>query len=435
MSDLLRVLALLALVAGNAFFVIGEYAVVTARRAALTTRAEAGSGGARAALRLMQDPVRVISTVQVGITAIGILFGALGEPLVSDLLGDAIPRWLSFVLAFAVVTYLSVVLGELVPKALTLDRAETLAMLVARPVTVVAAVLHPAVWVLQRSAELLLRPFGVTEVIAGDTIRSPEELRAIVDEAEQAGVIPRAQEELLHGVFDFARREAGDVMLPARQVVWLDAALSGGAALDQAVEQPHARYPVGAGSLDRIAGVIHFRELVVAARAAPDAPIEPRVQPAPIIPETKDLGALLRELRDGRRHLAVVVDEYGGTAGIVTLEDILEEIVGEIEDEYDLPDSTLTWLDERTVVVAGSMTIDDFNESVGTELPQAGARTMAGLVFNLLGRRPRPGDAVTVESVRLCVDEIDRLRIARLRATTARAGSADGEARPGTRDR
>src|SRR3712207_1620156 len=176
--------------------------------------ADAGSSGARAALRLMDDPVRVISTVQVGITAIGILTGAVGEPLVRDLLGDWIPGWLSFTAAFAIVTYLSVVLGELVPKALTLDRAETLALLIARPIAAFAAVLRPVVWLLERSGAVLLRPFGVREVVAGEGIRSPEELRALVDEAEGAGVIPRAQEEMLYNVFDFAGHEVADVMVP-----------------------------------------------------------------------------------------------------------------------------------------------------------------------------------------------------------------------------
>jgi len=219
-TDVLRILAVLVLIGGNAFFVIGEYAVVTARRAALLPRAEAGSAGARAALRLMDDPVRVISTVQVGITAIGILTGALGEPLVRDLLGDGIPPWLSFVLAFAVVTYLSVVLGELVPKALTLERAEALAVLVAPPIAAIAKAFRPLVWALQGSAALILRPFGVSEVTAGETIRSADELRALVDEAEGSGVIPAVQEEMLHNVFDFADREAGDVMVPAGDVSW-----------------------------------------------------------------------------------------------------------------------------------------------------------------------------------------------------------------------
>jgi putative hemolysin len=220
MSDVLRVLAVLALVAGNAFFVIGEYAVVTARRSALAPRAERGHAGARAALRLMDNPVRVISTVQVGITAIGILTGAIGEPLVRELLGDAIPGWLGFLIAFAAITYLTVVLGELVPKALTLARAEALAAIVAPPIELMSVALRPVVGVLEASAGILLRPFGVREVIAGDTIRSPEELRALVDEAEGAGVIPRAQEELLHNVFDFARMEAADVMVPAPEVDW-----------------------------------------------------------------------------------------------------------------------------------------------------------------------------------------------------------------------
>jgi putative hemolysin len=409
MGDALRVVALLALVASNAFFVIGEYSIVTARRSALARR---NSRGAAAALKLMEDPVRVISTVQVGITAVGILTGAIGEPLVRDLLRDSIPTWVAFLIAFAVVTYLSVVLGELVPKALTLDRAETLAALVAPAVTLMARVLRPAVWVLQGSAELLLRPFGVHDVMAGAAIRTPEELRAIVDEAEQSGVIPRAQEELLHGVFDFATREAIDVMVPASDVVWLDADLTAAQALELSYEKPHGRYPVGDGSLDRLIGVIHFRELVGAARD--DAPIRERAKPTLIVPETKDLGALLRELREQHQQLAVVVDEYGATAGIVALEDILEEIVGEIEDEYSLPDSTLEWLDDRTVQVAGSMTIDDFNETVGTALPKDDARTMAGLVFHELGRRPRPDDAVEVGGVRLTVGEVDGNRITRL---------------------
>jgi putative hemolysin len=414
MSDALRVLAVLALVAGNAFFVIGEYAVVTARRGAVAALADQGRAGAQAALRLMDDPVRVISTVQVGITAIGILTGAVGEPVVRDLLGDGVPAWLGFVIAFGVVTYLSVVFGELVPKALTLDRAERLAVLVAPPVEMIARVLKPVVWVLEASASILLRPFGVREVVAGESVRSAAELQALVDEAEVSGVIPRAQEELLHNVFDFASREAGDVMVPEPDVAWLDADLRPEAALEQVAKQPYSRYPVGKGSVDHLVGVVHVRELVAAVRREPAEPIGTHAEAAPVVPATKDLGALLRELREQRRHLAIVADEYGGTAGIVTLEDILEEIVGEIEDEYDLPDDTLERVDENTVRVAGSMTIDDFNETIGTELPHDDARTLAGLVFNRLGRQPRAGDEVVVGDVRLTVEETDLARITRL---------------------
>jgi putative hemolysin len=425
-EDLLRVAVVLGLVATNAFFVVGEYAVLTARRASLTPLAEAGSKRAAAVLRLMDDPVRVISTVQVGITAVGILIGAIGEPLVSDLLGGGLPEWLNFLIAFGVVTYLSVVLGELVPKALTLHSAERLAMLVARPVELIGVALRPVVWLLQQSARLVLRPFGVGAVMVGETTRSVDELRAIVDEAEGLGVIPAAQEELIYNVFDFASREAADVMVPAADVAWLDTSLSATEALDRLVEIPHQRVPVGAGALDHLVGILHSHDVLKAAREGSSATAGELARPAMIVPETKDLGALLRELRERRQEMTVVIDEYGRASGVVTLEDILEEIVGEIESEYELPDSQLSWVGERGVLVAGSMSVDDFNESTGAELPQDGARTLAGLVFDSLGRGAVKGDAVESAGVTLRVEEIDGARITRIRAELPEPRAAPG---------
>jgi putative hemolysin len=420
MEDLLRIFAVLALIGANAFFVIGEFAAVTARRSALAPAAEAGSRRAQAALRLLDDPVRVISTVQVGITALGIATGALSEPLVRGLLGEAMPVWLAIIIAFTIVTYLSVLFGELVPKALTLDRAETLAVIVARPIELIARALAPVVWVLERSAATVLKPLGITEIVTGDSIRSPEELRALVDEAEESGVIPRAQEELLHNIFDFATREVRDIMVPASEADWLEASLHPDAALDAALDTPHGRYPVADGSLDHLVGIVVLPDLIAAARGRREdvLTVADLARPALVIPESKDVGALLRELREQRQQLAIVVDEYGATAGIVALEDVLEEIVGEIEDEFDLPDATLRRIDAQTVEVAGSMTIDDFNETVGTALPQRSARTLAGLVFDELGRRPQLGDTVVLDGVTLRIAELDGLRISRLRVTS-----------------
>ena len=264
---------------------------------------------------------------------------------------------------------------------------------------------------------MLLRPFGIREVVAGEAIRTPAELRALVDEAEGSGVIPRAQEELLHNVFDFADREAADIMVPALDVHWLDAGLTAEAALDRVLEAPHERYPVGAGSLDHLDGVVHVRDLLAGARRAAETTVGQLARPVLGVPETKDVGALLRELRDRKEQLAAVLDEYGAVAGIVTVEDILEELVGEIEDEFDLPDARITRLDDGTVAVAGSITIDDLNEMLGTRLPQDGARTLAGIVLDTLGRRPDPGDTVTVEDVELRVESLDGLRITRVRVT------------------
>lgn len=410
MDDLLRILGLLALLGGNAFFVIGEYSIVTARRSALRRR---GGAGAEAALRLMEDPVRVISTVQVGITAIGILTGVVGERAIRNIVGEWLPSWTSFVIAFSLVTYLSVVLGELVPKALTLEKAELLASWISRPVELLAKVLRPVVWVLQGTAAFLLKPFGITKVMAGKSIRTAEELRALVDEAEGQGVIPRAQEELLHNVFDFATREVRDVMVPGPDVVWLEASLSALEALKAVTVHGHARYPVGRETLDHLVGVVHFRDLL----EHPGATVGDLARQPPIVPVTKDLGALLRELREERQQMAIVVDEYGGTAGIVSVHDVLEEIVGEIENEFDLPSSEIVRIDERTVEVAGSMTIDDFNEELGTHLPQDGPRTLAGLTFEVLGHRPKPGDVAQVDGVELRIEALDGLRITKLRVS------------------
>jgi putative hemolysin len=413
-SDGLRILAVLALVAGNAFFVIGEYSVITARRAALAGRSGAG---ARAALRLMDDPVRVISTTQVGITAIAILTGAVGEPLVRDLLGDGIPTWLSFAIAFAVVTYLSVVVGELVPKALTLQRAETLAILIAPAIELLEKLLKPIVWVLERSAGLLLRPLGIREVTAGAGIRTADELRALVDEAEGSGVIGRAQEQLLHNVFDFGSREARDIMVPALDVEWIDADTLPRDAVTRFIDAPHRRYPVGRGDLDHLVGEVHTRDVVAAERDRPDVPVGELARPAVVVPETKHLGPLLRELREARRRMAVVVDEYGAVAGIVTLEDVLEEIVGDLDDEFDRPEVAIERHDDSHVTAAGSLNLDEVDEALGTHLPRRGPRTLGGLAFDALGRRPELGAEADVDGVRMRVADLDGHRITKVHLT------------------
>jgi putative hemolysin len=224
-------------------------------------------------------------------------------------------------------------------------------------------------------------------------------------------VIPRAQEELLHNVFDFVGREVRDVMVPSPDVAWMEASLTGQQALAVIVETSHERYPVATETLDHLVGIVHFRDLI----ASPEATAGSLARPSLVVPMRKDLGALLRELREARMQMAMVVDEYGGTAGIVTMHDVLEELVGEIENEFDLPRSEIKWIDDRTVEVSGSMTIDDFNETVGTALPQRGPRTLAGLAFDGLGRRPEPGDLVKFGDVTIYIEAVEDLRITRLR--------------------
>jgi magnesium and cobalt exporter, CNNM family len=415
-SESLRILVVLLLVMGNALFVAAEYALVTARRARLEERAKTGSRSAAVALRLMDEPVRFISTVQVGITVFGILLGAIGEPLVSGFFGDAIPRWLSFLIAFVVLTYLSVVLGELVPKAVALETASRLAVTFAVPLEWLGRILHPVVWVLDASARGIARLLRVPPARAGLTAHTEEDIRSIVAEAEDFGAIETAEEEMVYKVFDFADKEAHEVMVPRPEVVALSVDLPTTEALAAVIDSPYTRYPVFRGSMDDVLGVLHVRDLFKALydRGIDNVVLEELIRPAYVVPETKDLAALLAEFRKTNQHLAIVVDEYGAVAGIVTLEDLLEEIVGEIEDEYDLPDESVQRLDERRIRIDGTFPIDDFNEQFAQELPVEDYHTIAGFVFGQLGRAAEEGDEVVWDGMRFNVVETDGPRIGRL---------------------
>jgi putative hemolysin len=415
-TDFLRIVLVLLLVLGNAVFVAAEYALVTARRPRLEQRAHDGSISARSALRLMDEPVRFISAIQVGITVFGILLGAIGEPLVSGFFGGSIPRVVSFLIAFFVLTYLSVVVGELVPKAVALQRAEALAVALAVPLDWLGRITHPLVWLLQSSAHGILRLVRIEPAPAGVVAHTEEDIRHIVDAAEETGVIEREEEEMLYKVFDFADKEAHEVMVPRPEVVALSVDLPPQECLAAIIDSPYTRYPVYRGSLDDILGILHVRDLFSALydQGMDRVVVEDLVRPAHVVPETKDLAALLAEFRRTNQHMALVVDEYGSFEGIVTLEDLLEEIVGEIEDEYDLPDESVQRIDDRTIRIDGTFPIDDFNEQFGQDVPQEDFHTVAGFVFGSLGRQAERGDEVVWNGIRFKVAEVEGPRIGRL---------------------
>ena len=416
MSTSLRLVIVFLLVLGNAVFVAAEYALVTGRRSRLEERAERGGRGAKTALRLMDDPVRFISTVQVGITIFAILLGAIGEPLLSGLMDPPLSNTVAFVVSFAILTYLSVVLGELVPKAVALQKAERLAIALAIPLDWLARISYPLVWVLEKSSNGVLRLLRVKPAPAGMIAYTREDIRHSVAAAEDVGELQEAEEEMLYKVFDFASKEVSAVMVPRPEVVGISADMPPEEALRAVVDSPFTRYPVYRGSLDDVVGILHVRDLFGAIHDLGLAAVELEsiVRPAYLVPETKDLAALLADFRREKQHLAIVIDEYGDMEGIVTLEDLLEEIVGDIEDEFDLPDTSIERIDETHIRIDGTYTIDDFNEEFGTELEQEDFNTMAGLVFGELGRAPEVGDEVRTAGLRLRVHEIDGSRILKL---------------------
>jgi putative hemolysin len=364
----------------------------------------------------MDSPVRFIGTVQLGITAFSIALGAVGEPLIEHFLDPVFATGMAFVLAFLVVTYLHVTLGELVPKAIELSKNESTALWVAVPIEVFYVATYPVVWVLQASANLFTRMFGIQPAPAGVVANTEEDIRMIVAAAEDTGVIERAEEEMLYKIFDFADKEVQDVMVPRPEVVAISVDLPPEECLAAVMESPHTRYPAYRGSLDEIVGVLHVRDLFSALmdRGLAGVKVDELLRSAYFVPETKDLASLLADFRRTKNHLAVVVDEYGSMQGIVTLEDVLEEIVGDIEDEFDLPDESVERVNESTVRVHGTFPVDDFNEQFQVDLPIEDYHSLGGFVFGLLGRAPDPGDEAEWDGLRFRVLEVEGTRIEKL---------------------
>ena len=433
MSDLLRIIVVLLLVLGNAIFVAAEYALVTARRSRLHELAENGRLGAGRALAMMDNPVRFISTVQVGITIAGIAMGAIGQPLVSGYFDFLDSETASFLIAFFLLTYLSVSLGELVPKAIALQRAEALALFLAWPIDILGRLVRPLVWLLETSSNAVVRLFGIEPAPSGVVVRTREDVRAFLNEAGEAGAVEGVEQEVLYAAFKFADKEAHDVMVHRPEVVAISVDLPPRECLAALIGSPYTRYPAYRESLDQIVGILHVRDLFKALydRGIDAIVIEELLRKPYFVPETKDLAALLSEFRAQNQHMAVVVDEYGSMQGIVTLEDLLEEIVGEIEDEYDLPDESLQRVNETTIRVHGTFPIDDFNEQFQQTMPQEDFHTLAGFVFGQLGRAPEAGDEITWNGLRFDVVEVEGARIEKLQVEflteeEAEAASTEG---------
>jgi magnesium and cobalt exporter, CNNM family len=412
----LELLGVAALILLNAFFVAGEYGLVTARRTRIRELEERGNRRARAVLGIVSDPPRFIAAMQLGVTLTSLGIGALGEQALAKVFDPIMASVLAFALAFLIITFLHVVIGELVPKGIALQHSETVALAVSAHVRGFFVLFKPLIWVLQRSTELVLRIFGL-EPPGGDMeVYSEAELKMLLSRSREEGEIEQQEQEMLYKVFDFADKEVSAVMVPRPEVVALSVDLPPEEALAAMIESPYTRYPVYRESLDKIIGMIHVRDLfsAIVDRGIAGVELESLVRPAHIVPETKDLAALLAEFRRTNQHMAIVVDEYGDLEGIVTLEDLLEEIVGEIEDEFDLPDESIEQLPDGRMRIGGTFPIDDFNEQFHRDLPIEDYHTVGGFVFGLLGRAPERGDEVEYDGTRFKVLDVEGSRIERL---------------------
>ena len=419
MSLLFQLLAVAGLLLLNAFFVAAEYGLVTARRTRITELRDQGNHRARLVLRITANPPRFIAAMQLGVTITSLAIGALGEPVFARIFEPIPATIISFALAFLVITYLHVVIGELVPKGIALGSAESTALFVSRPVSWFFVLMRPLIWVLEHSTDAVLRVLGLESPGEERSALSEAELKMLLDRSTQSGELEQQEQEMLYKVFDFADKEVSEVMVPRPDVVALSIQLPPEEALAAVIDSPYTRYPVYRETLDNVVGILHVRDLFSALvdRGIANVVIEEIVRDAYIVPETKDLAAMLTEFRRTNQHMAIVVDEYGAMQGIVTLEDLLEEIVGEIEDEFDLPDESIERIDDDTIRIAGTFPIDDFNDQFGTELTGEDYHTVGGFIFGLLGRAPETSDSIDFDGMRFDVLEVDGSRILKLAVT------------------
>jgi CBS domain containing-hemolysin-like protein len=428
----LYLIAVVLLVLLNGFFVAAEFALVRAKKSKLETMAEEGLGGSAAAVNEIDDISEALAACQLGITLASIGIGFLGEPAIAKLIepifgniSHGVAVAISIVIAYVITTSAHITIGEQVPKIYAITHAEAVARRVAPPLRAFRRTFRPFVALLNAVSNRLLRLVGVhPEQISEEEGGSPEELKLIIAESVQGGKIDPGEAGMLSGVFHLHEQEARQVMTPIPAVVTIDASDTVEEALRRCVDTGHTRLLVVEDeNPDRVRGIVHVNSLARKLLSdGPDASLEPLIKDAPIIPETKPLDDLLAELQRQRLTMAVVVDEYGRVAGIVTVEDIMEEVVGEIEDETDPAGGAIRKLANGDWFVRGHVAVTDLSD-YGLELPvdTDAYNSIGGYVFNELGRLPRRGDTVAANGYSIRVESVRENRIEAVRIRERRA--------------
>jgi len=434
----LRLLAVVVLVAANAFFVAAEFALVAARRTRIEALIRRGDRKARTVRKALQDLYRQLSAAQLGITVASILLGYVAEDTVAHLFRDwfqSLPSSLNFltrggvasVTAVAVISFLHVVFGEQAPKAWAITYPESTSRWVAAPLIIFSWITRPFTELLNRSSNLLVRMLGITGTNPEhDRVHSPEEIRMLVQQSRKTGGLGAGDARLLEGVFEFSEKNARDVMTPRTQIVALPAEASLAEAADRVAAAGRSRYPVTGESLDDVVGIVHAKDILRGLLAGAEAPVQDIARPAFFVPGTREVEDVLADMKRQKVHLAIVLDEFGGTAGLVTMEDLLEEIVGPIYDEYDqapaaAPGTVTSSAGSGVPILAGSSEISDVNRLLKLHLDDADYTTIGGLLFGQLGRLPKVGDRVNLQGATFEILEMDGRRVGRVRVwpTTA----------------
>ncbi len=420
----LNLLAALVLIVLNGFFVAAEFALVKVRDSRIQQLEEEGSRRAVVVRRVLGDLDSYLSVCQVGITVASLALGWVGEPAVSRLIAplletvgitnERVVEIISVALGFAIITYAHLVFGEQAPKYFSIQRSESVSLWISRPLDLIRIPFRPVVWIVNASTNFFLRPWGIRLGEEAE-VHSEEELRIMISSSTASGILDPGERDYLNNVFDFGDTVAREIMVPRPDIE----ALPYDAPLEELAEKAafgrYTRYPVYEDDPNRILGAVHVKDLFRAAKEDPeDFDIKPLIRDCLVVPENKPIEQLLRDFQERKLQMAIVIDEWGSVEGLITIEDVLEEIVGEIQDEFDEDEASIEEIGENLFAIDGRIPISDVNDRFHLDLPNEDFDTIGGYILGSLGRPPDVGDTVEAEGVTLNVKSVDGPRVSML---------------------
>ena len=443
MEFLVPIIIIFVLILINGLFVAAEFSIVAVPRTRIAQLAEDGIGAAQRTLKILLEPVlqnRYIGTAQVGITVVSLGLGAYGEHQIADWFivlfeglgnfAEPVAHTLSTAIAVGLLTYLHVVIGEMIPKTFALQTSETTVLSLSGPMQFFEIIFFPVVWVLNILGNGIVRLMGVPPVDSADRLFTQEELEYIVEESSEGGMLDASEQLFIENIFDLPERTIEQVMTPRTQIIGVSANADAETILRRICETRKSRYPVYEKNLDQIIGILHIKDFAryMAGKQNEDLDLREITRPVAFVPENLVLDRMLLRFQRESIQLAVVIDEYGGTAGVVSLEDLVEEVVGEIQDEFDREILPIEEIEDGVLRVRGDLILDELDQHYELDFDDTEAYTVGGLVMELLGRMPQPKDQVTYNRVTIEVESTDRLAVQSVLITLPKKSNDQDEA-------
>jgi putative hemolysin len=427
-SDLwTQIFIIFALIGANAFFAASEMAIVSVRQARLKPLIDDGNKAAIIVSKFLEEPSKLLATIQIGITFAGFLASAIGAQTLSSALAvflrslnipvvTASAGVIATLIVTIIIGFFTLVLGELVPKRLALEKSEKIAMFVAKPIRILSKITAPVVKMLSFTTNMVAKMLGGSNTVSNSQI-TEEEIRLMINVGEEKGIFQETETNMINSIFEFDNTAAKEVMTPRNHIIAVNIDATVDEILEIVVEENFSRIPVYENSIDNVIGLLYVKDLFALIRKSTEWEISLKdlIRPAYFVPEYKKIDELFKEMQKSKTHIAIVIDEYGGTAGLITIEDLLEEIVGNIFDEYDDVVLEYEQIDEDTYLVDGLLGISEINDIMRLDLPEEEFDTISGMILSLSGKMPEVGEEVEYEDVSFRIEEVDDKRISKIK--------------------